>query len=534
MTVMERPTTLEALGLRNLGTVYTNLSVPALIEESVRRGEGQLASNGGLVAYTGKRTGRSPKDKFVVRNAATERTVAWGAVNQPISQAKFEALRQRITDYLQGKDVFVLDARAGADPATSLPIRVINEYAWHSLFARQLFVRLTEDEIAYHHPQWSIISAPGFKADPQRDGVNSEVAVMLDFQRREVIICGTEYAGEMKKSIFSVLNFILPQQDILPMHCSANEGSGGDVAVFFGLSGTGKTSLSSDPNRQLIGDDEHGWNDDGIFNFEGGCYAKCIRLDPQKERQIYDAIRYGSVIENVVIDPETRTPDYADERYTENTRVAYPLDYVDNIVETGRAGHANVLFFLTADAFGVLPPIARLTPEQAMYHFLSGYTAKLAGTEIGVTDPQASFEACFGAPFLPLPTTTYAKLLREKLTRHNARVYLLNTGWTGGPYGVGERFNITYTRAMLHAAIDGKLENAETYTDPLFGLHAPTRIAGVPDELMVPRDNWTNKADYDRLAQVLAQKFIENFNVKFAAEMPELAQYGPTLGFAGV
>lgn len=519
---------LEDLGLTNVGQVYWNLSAPLLVEESIKRGESQLANNGALVATTGKRTGRSPKDKFVVRNAATEHTVEWGTINQPISQERFDALRARMMDYFQDRDLFVLDARAGADPGSTLPVRVITEYAWHNLFAKQLFIRLSQDEEASFVPEWTVISAPDFHPDPQRDGVNSDMAAMIDFERKEVLICGSRYAGEIKKSIFTVLNFLLPQRGILPMHCSANEGKRGDVALFFGLSGTGKTSLSSDPERRLIGDDEHGWNENGVFNFEGGCYAKCIRLSRESEPQIYDAIRFGSVIENVVIDPITHAPDYDDERYTENTRVAYPLEYIDNIVEAKRGGHANVLFFLTADAFGVLPPIARLTPEQAMYHFLSGYTAKLAGTEVGVTDPQATFEACFGAPFLPLPATVYARMLRDKLNRHNARVYLLNTGWTGGPFGVGKRISIAHTRTMLRAAIDGKLEQAETYTDPRFGLHVPVRIEGVPEALMRPRGSWEDQDEYDRLAGVLAERFIANFK-RFQQDAPELAKEGPQL-----
>ncbi len=520
---------LEGLGLTNLGNVHWNYAVPVLVEQAIRRGEAQFASNGGLVAYTGKRTGRSPKDRFIVRNAATADTVAWGAINQPLEPATFDALRRRVVAYLQGRDVFVLDARAGADPQSSLPLRVVTEYAWHSLFAKQLFLGLTAEEAASHVPEWTILSVPGFKTDPQRDGVYSDIAVILNFESQEVLICGTEYAGESKKSIFSVLNYILPQRGILPMHCSANQGPRGDVALFFGLSGTGKTSLSSDPERRLIGDDEHGWNENGVFNFEGGCYAKCIHLSPDKEPQIYNAIRFGAVIENVVVDPATRAPDYDDDRFTENTRVAYPLEHIANIVESKRGVHANVLFFLTADAFGVLPPIARLTPEQAMYHFLSGYTAKLAGTEVGVTDPQATFEACFGAPFLPLPATTYARMLRDKLNRHHARVYLLNTGWSGGPFGVGQRISIAHTRAMLRAAIAGELEAAETYTDPLFGLHVPTHIVGVPDTVLRPRDTWQDQAEYDRLARVLAQRFVDNFAAKFAAQAPELAAQGPRL-----
>jgi phosphoenolpyruvate carboxykinase (ATP) len=518
-----------AHGLHPLGEVYRNLSVPLLIEHAIRRGEAELASNGALVAYTGTRTGRSPKDRFIVRNAATESLVNWGATNQPISQQAFDALRARIVDYLQERDVFVLDARAGADPQTSLPIRVITEYAWHNLFAKQLFIRLSTEELATHIPEWTVISAPGFKANPARDKVNSEVAVLLDFEAKEVLICGTEYAGEIKKSIFSVLNFMLPQQYILPMHCAANEGTNGDVALFFGLSGTGKTSLSSDPERKLIGDDEHGWDKNGVFNFEGGCYAKCIRLSPAHEPQIYHAIRYGSVIENVEIDPDTHDPLYDSERFTENTRVAYPLDFIENSVQIKRGGHATVLFFLTADAFGVLPPIARLTPKQAIYHFLSGYTAKLAGTEVGVTEPQTTFEACFGAPFLPLPPATYAILLGEKIKKHNTRVYLLNTGWTGGPFGIGKRFNIDHTRTMLRAAISGQLEQVATYTDPFFGLHVPVHIDGVPEEIMHPRETWRDKAEYDRLAHVLVSRFIENFDKKFGTLDPAMRQGGPRL-----
>ncbi len=520
---------LAELGLTNLGQVHWNLSTPVLVEAAIKRGEAQLASNGGLVAYTGKRTGRSPKDRFIVRNAATDTTVNWGAINKPIEQERYNAIRQRAIEYLRGRDIFVLDARAGADWQCTLPIRVITEYAWHNLFAKQLFIRLSDEERARHIPEWTIISVPGFKTDPKRDGVLSDVAVMLDFQSREVLICGTEYAGESKKSIFSVLNFLLTQRGILPMHCSANEGQNGDVALFFGLSGTSKTSLSSDPERRLIGDDEHGWSENGIFNFEGGCYAKCIRLSPEKEPQIYHAIRFGAVIENVVIDPETHEPDYDDERYTENTRVAYPLEYIENIVESKRAGHAKVLFFLTADAFGVLPPIARLTPEQAMYHFLSGYTAKLAGTEVGVTDPEATFEACFGAPFLPLPATVYASMLRDKLNQYNARVYLLNTGWSGGPFGVGKRISIAHTRAMIRAAINGQLENAATYTHPIFGLHVPLHIEGVPHGIMRPRDTWQDPTEYDRLAHNLAERFIENFKQNFEADAPDLVREGPRL-----
>lgn len=503
----------------------TNLAVPHLVEEALQRNEGVLASNGGLVAETGLRTGRSAKDKFVVRNPLTDRSVEWGAINQPVSSAQYEALRERVLAHLHARDVFTLNAAAGADPANSLPIRIVTEYAWHALFAHQLFRRPSAEEKAHQEPEFTVIAAPTFNAVPDRDGTHSETAIMVDFERHEVLICGTRYAGEIKKSIFTVLNFLLPQRAILPMHCSANVGAAGDVALFFGLSGTGKTSLSSNPDRRLIGDDEHGWGPNGVFNFEGGCYAKCIHLSPIDEPQIYNAIRFGAVLENVIIDPATRMPDYDDSELTENTRAAYPLEYIDNIVPSGMAGHATTIFFLTADAFGVLPPIARLTPEQAMYHFLSGYTAKLAGTEVGVTDPQATFEACFGSPFLPLPATTYAQMLREKLNAHDAQVYLLNTGWSGGQFGVGERIKIGYTRTMVRAALDGSLRDAPTYLDERFNLHVPVALEGVPTELFRPRDTWANPTEFDRLADLLAQRFQDNFQRFNAA--PEIVAAGP-------
>ncbi|GAC1556962.1 MAG: phosphoenolpyruvate carboxykinase (ATP) [Herpetosiphon sp.] len=516
---------LQALLARN-GQVHTNLAVAQLVEQSIIRGEGQLAANGSLVAVTGKRTGRSAKDKFLVRNDVTESVVEWGAVNKPFSPERYLALRKRVIDHLQERPVFVLDAIAGADPQAQLPVRVVTEYAWHALFARQLFRRTADDDVGGVEERFTVLAAPTLLAEPGRDGTTSETAVVLDLERREILICGTRYAGEIKKSIFSVLNFLLPQRRILPMHCSANVGKDGGVALFFGLSGTGKTSLSSDADRRLIGDDEHGWGMSGVFNFEGGCYAKCIRLRREDEPQIYDAIRFGSVLENVVLDPATRVPDYDDEQLTENTRVAYPLDFVDNIVPDGRAGHPTTIFFLTADAFGVLPPIARLSPEQAMYHFLSGYTAKLAGTEVGVTDPQATFEPCFGSPFLPLPATTYAQMLREKLMEHRAQVFLLNTGWSGGRFGKGTRIKIGYTRAMVQAALDGTLGRAATYHDARFNLDVPLAVDGVPAALFHPRETWQDTAEFDRLAGVLASRFRENFK-RFEEMMPELAAVGP-------
>jgi phosphoenolpyruvate carboxykinase (ATP) len=504
---------LARLGILQPGNVYANLAAPLLVEEAIARGEGVLTQEGALVARTGKRTGRSPGDKFLVEYAgrASARQIAWGKVNQPIAPEVFERLRARVNAYLQGRDLFVVDSYAGADPRYGLPIRLVTEFAWHALFARQLFRRLTDAESATHRPEWTVIGAPRFLADPAVDGTKSETAVIMDVEQQLILICGTEYAGENKKSIFSALNYALPLQGVLPMHCAANCGSDGDVALFFGLSGTGKTTLSADPERKLIGDDEHGWSDQGVFNFEGGCYAKCINLSRESEPQIWNAIRFGSVVEIVVIDPSTRAVDYADASLTENTRVAYPVEFIHNAELSGRGGHPRTIIFLTADAFGVLPPIARLTPAQARYHFLSGYTAKTAGTEVGVKEPEATFSACFGAPFLPLSPQVYSRLLGEKMTRHGVRVFLLNTGWTGGPYGVGERIKLSATRAMVHAALAGALDEVETYTDPVFGLHVPLRIPGVPDAIMQPRKTWRNPNAYDAKAHDLAARFVENF-----------------------
>lgn len=506
---------------------FSNLVPAGLVEQALLRGEGRLAANGALVATTGARTGRSPRDRFIVRDATTDATVDWGTANQPMESQTYEALRERVLAYAREREVFVLDAVAGADLETALRVRVVTEYAWHNLFARQLFRTDVQADQVSDGADFTVYSIPGFHAVPDRDGTHSDAVIVLDFGRREILIAGTEYAGEIKKSIFSVMNYLLPPQGVLPMHCSANVGVAGDVALFFGLSGTGKTSLSSDVERSLIGDDEHGWGEQGVFNFEGGCYAKCIRLRHADEPQIYEAIRFGSVIENVVIDPQSHQPDYDDASLTENTRVAYPLDFIDNIVPGGMAGHARTIFFLTADAFGVLPPIARLTPEQAMYHFLSGYTAKLAGTEVGLgSEPEAAFEACFGSPFLPLPAPLYAEMLRDKLTQHGTRVFLLNTGWSGGPAGVGSRISIGFTRAMVSAALAGTLDQAPTYTDPRFGLHVPLHIPGVPDALMQPRTTWADPAQYDQAATALAGRFIANFQ-KFGQAAEDLVGVGP-------
>lgn len=498
---------------------YQDLQPAELIEHSLRRKEGMLTSVGALQVTTGKYTGRSPKDKFIVEEESIKQDVDWGSVNQPISKEVFNHLLEKVFNYLKDKERFIFNGYAGADKNYRMPIRVINEYAWHNLFARQLFVRPTAEELATHQPEFTIVSAPGFKADPAVDGTRSEAFIIISFEQKIVLIGGTEYAGEMKKSIFSVMNFLLPKQNVLPMHCSANVGPDGDVALFFGLSGTGKTTLSADPNRQLIGDDEHGWSDNGVFNIEGGCYAKCINLSQEHEPQIWNAIRFGTVLENVDMDEATRELDYASSKYTENTRAAYPIEFIPNALIPSMAGHPKAIIFLTADAFGVLPPISKLTKAQAMFHFLSGYTSKLAGTERGITEPQATFSACFGAPFLPSSPRLYAEMLGKKMEEHDTDVYLVNTGWTGGPYGVGKRMHLPYTRAMITAALNGDLKNVEYVQDPVFGLHIPTEVPNVPSEVLFPRNTWTDKEAYDAKAQELAKLFLENFE-KFA-DMPE-------------
>jgi phosphoenolpyruvate carboxykinase (ATP) len=494
------------------GNINTQLSVPQLVERAVTRGEAKLTIDGAIVAETGKYTGRSPKDKFIVEEESIKDKIDWGSVNQPISAEVFDNLYIKVLNYLKEKDeLFVFKGFAGADKESQLSIQVVNEYAWHNLFCHQLFIRPTKEELASHTADFTIISAPGFKANPAVDGTNSEAFIIVSFEKKIILIGGTEYAGEMKKSIFSIMNYLLPEKGILSMHCSANVGEDGDVALFFGLSGTGKTTLSADSDRKLIGDDEHGWSDNGVFNIEGGCYAKTINLSAEKEPEIYNAIRFGTVLENVVIDSESRIPDYDDNSLTENTRAAYPIHYIDNIVMPSIAGHPKTIIFLTADAFGVLPPISKLTKEQAMYHFLSGFTSKLAGTERGVTSPEPVFSTCFGSPFLPLPATKYAEMLGEKIDEHNVQVFLVNTGWTGGEYGVGSRMKLSYTRAMVRAAISGKLNDVETKQDGIFGLHIPTAIEGVPSEVLDPREAWKDKEAYDQKARYLADLFKENF-----------------------
>jgi len=508
------------------GTVHRNLSTPELVEQALARGEGQLASNGALLVSTGERTGRSPNDRFVVDSPDVHDEIWWGKVNVPISEAHFDKLYGKVKAHLAKSDQFVFDGFAGADKTYRLPVRVITVKAWHSLFARTLFVRPTAEELAHHTPEFTVINAGELLANPAEDGTRTGVFVIVSFARRTVIIGGTQYGGEIKKSIFSVMNYLLPHRGVFPMHCSANIGKGGDTALFFGLSGTGKTTLSADPNRRLIGDDEHGWSDTGVFNFEGGCYAKVIKLSKEAEPQIYNAIKFGSIVENVVVDGK-RVPDYDDGSITENTRTTYPVEHIDNCVIPGVGGHPDNVMFLTADAFGVLPPIARLTPAQAMFHFISGYTAKLAGTEAGVTEPTATFSACFGAPFLPLHPTRYAKMLGEKMETHGTDVWLVNTGWSGGAYGEGKRMSIHHTRALITAALSGELAKVEYQNDPVFGLAVPKSCPGVPAEVLMPRNTWKDKAAYDAKAKHLAQLFVKNFETYKSEASPDVVAAAP-------
>lgn len=516
-------------GIRNINVAYWNLGTAQLLEHAARRHEGLFATGGAYVVRTGQFTGRSPKDKFIVRDESTEASVQWGPVNQPMLPDSFDRLYSKMLAYWQDHDLFVQDCFAGADPRYTLPIRVISRYAWHSLFARQLFVRPDPLRTQDHVPEFTIFFAPRLEATPTEDGTHSETCIVINFTKKIVLICGTSYAGEMKKSVFSVLNYLLPARGILPMHCSCNVGHGGEVALFFGLSGTGKTTLSADPQRRLIGDDEHGWSDHGIFNFEGGCYAKCIHLSRENEPQIWNAIRFGTVLENVDMDAETRLLDFDSAALTENTRAAYPLRYIDRAVLPSVAGHPNNIILLTADAFGVLPPISRLTPEQTMYHFLSGYTAKVAGTERGLgAEPAATFSACFGAPFLPRPAASYAAMLGDKMRRHKVNCWLLNTGWVGGPYGVGERMRLPYTRAMLTAALEGQLDHVPMEPHPFFNTMVPKACPHVPPDFLDPRGLWGDKAAYDRAALDLSARFSQNFE-KFPDVSPEVLEAGPAL-----
>lgn len=491
----------------DLEHVHRNLPVAQLVEIALQHGEARLAEGGALQVTTGKYTGRSPKDKFIVQNRGAG-AVDWGPVNQPMAPERFDGLLARMLDHMHGRELYIFDGFAGADPSHQLPIRIINEFAWQSLFVRQLFVRSAAPSA---NPSFTVLCLPTFEAVPERDGTNSECFVCIDFERRLILIGGTHYAGEIKKSVFTVLNYLLPEEGLLPMHCSANVGARGDVALFFGLSGTGKTTLSADPERRLVGDDEHGWGAEGIFNIEGGCYAKCIDLSAVREPQIYSAIRFGTVLENVVLDPVTRQPDYADGSLTENTRAAYPVEFIPGALIPGVAGHPKRILFLTADAFGVLPPIARLTREQALYYFLSGYTSKLAGTERGVTEPQATFSPCFGGPFLPRRAEEYAQLLGQKIDEHGAQVYLINTGWSGGGYGVGRRMSLPYTRAMVTAALEGALDEVAWAREPHFGLWIPGDCPGVPAGLLDPAFTWADAKAYAEAARRLAGLFVKNF-----------------------
>lgn len=522
---------LEHHGIRNVGGVYWNLSTPLLYEEAIRRREGRLAHLGPLVVRTGDHTGRSPDDRFFVHEPGSADHIWWGRVNRPIDPAQFDRLRRRALAYLEGREVFVQDCFVGTDPAYRLPIRVVTETAWHSLFARNMFIQAERSQAAAHVPEFTVIHVPNAHAVPEEDGTRSAVFIVIHFGERLIVIGGTHYAGEIKKAIFTVLNYLLPQRGVLSMHCSANMGPDRDVAIFFGLSGTGKTTLSSDPARALIGDDEHGWTDRGIFNFEGGCYAKVIRLSREAEPEIYESTRrFGTVLENVGLDSATGRLDLDDDALTENTRAAYPISHIRNARRDGLGGHPRHIIMLTADAFGVLPPIARLTPAQAMYHFLSGYTAKVAGTEKGVTEPTATFSACFGAPFMALSPIVYAKMLGEKIRRHEAAVWLINTGWSGGPHGVGRRMAIVHTRAMVRAALTGALADVPTSTDPVFGLRVPGTCSGVPSEVLHPRNTWEDPAAYDAQARKLAGMFVENFT-SFADQVPAgVRSAGPQVG----
>lgn len=504
---------LSEFGLKNLGELYWNLSAPDLYEHAIRRKEAEIADLGALVAITAPYTGRSPNDKFVAREPSSEKNIWWGKVNVEISEENFDGLLEKMRAYMQKRELYVLDCTAGADDQFKLPIRVITENAWQNLFAQNMFLKLkNHDDPSEHSPEFTVLHAPGLHADPLLDGTNSEAFVVVHFGRKLVLIGGTSYAGEIKKSIFTVLNYQLPLKNVFSMHCSANSGSDGDVALFFGLSGTGKTSLSADPTRNLIGDDEHGWSNNGVFNFEGGCYAKVIRLSPEAEPDIYDCTRrFGTILENVVLDPKTRVPDLDDDKITENTRASYPISYIRNYVENGQGDHPKNIFMLTADAFGVLPPIAKLTPDQAMYYFLSGYTAKVAGTEKGVTEPKAAFSVCFGAPFMALHPSVYAKLLGERIQKHHAESWLINTGWSGGPYGIGKRIDIKYTRAMISAALNGSLAKVETEEDPFFRLHVPVSCENVPSGILNSRNTWGDKNAYDEKAKELAARFHTNF-----------------------
>lgn len=520
---------LSALGLNTKSTIHYQLQPDELSEQTLLRGQGEVNDTGALCIRTGEFTGRSPQDKFIVKDALTEDSVHWNNFNIAIAPEKFTALKAKVLNYLNAQEeLWVRDAYACADPQYRLNIRVINEHAWSNLFAYNMFLRPTEQELSNFEPDWHIIQAPGFKADPAIDGTRQHNFAIVSFTEKTILIGGTGYTGEMKKGIFTILNYLLPHKlNVLSMHCSANMGKDGDVAVFFGLSGTGKTTLSADPNRKLIGDDEHGWTNDGVFNFEGGCYAKCIDLTEEKEPEIFRAIKPGALVENVLFFDNSRQIDFSNKTITENTRVSYPLHFISNAQEPSIGGLPKNIFFLTCDAYGVLPPISKLTPGQAMYQFISGYTARVAGTEAGVTEPKATFSACFGAPFLPLHPGKYAEMLGEKMRTHQVNVWMINTGWSGGGYGVGNRMKLSYTRAMITAALNGELDQVEFEKHPVFGMLMPKMCPGVPKELLHPRYTWADRAAYDQAASKLAEMFNQNFEKYAAGVSNEILQSAP-------
>ena len=520
---------LDKLGLKNIGTVYRNLPIAELNEMAVARGEGYLATNGALVVHTGKFSGRSPKDKFTVDQGPSNEKIWWGPINQKISTENWDNIFQKIASYAQKRDLFIFDGFVGNDPRYKLPVRVISELAWHSMFCQTLLVRPKPGELDNHKNPFTVIDMGRFLGAGPPEGLRQENFTLVNFEKNMALIGGSEYAGEMKKSAFFIMNYLLPQQGVFPMHCSANMGHDGDTALFFGLSGTGKTTLSADENRKLIGDDEHGWSDSGIFNFEGGCYAKTINLTREDEPQIWDAIRFGSVLENVIVDHDTREIDYDDMSITENTRATYPTHFIDNCVLSGMGEHPKNIFFLTCDAFGVLPPISRLTPEQAAYHFLSGYTAKVAGTEAGIDEPMATFSSCFGAPFLALHPAEYGEMLRDRLRKHDAQVWLVNTGWIGGAAGEVDRMPLHHTRELLTAALTGELAKVPTQDVPIFDLHVPTSCPGVPQEYMIPKNLWASAEKYDEKIRELAGAFLENFEQFADRVTPDVAAAGPKL-----
>lgn len=518
---------LSYLNIKEYKNVYKNLSPAKLVELAIKREEGHLSDKGAMIVNTGKYTGRSPKDRFIVNQDSIKDKINWGSVNLSIEEEIFDKMYGKVLNYLKGKDIFVFDGFVGALKEYTLPIRVICEKAYGALFANQLFRRPTVEDLQSFVPGFNVIAVPDFKSQGKADGLNSEAFILMNFDKKIILIGGTSYLGEIKKSIFSTMNFLLPEKGVLPMHCSANIGKDGKTSLFFGLSGTGKTTLSADSERKLIGDDEHGWCDKGVFNFEGGCYAKTIRLDKEKEREIYNAIKFGTVLENVVTD-ENGVPDYNNGKYTENTRGAYPIDYIDNIEKSGIGGNPETIVFLTADAFGVMPPISKLSKEAAMYHFMSGYTSKVSGTERGIVDPEATFSSCFGEPFMLMEPAVYAKLLGEKIDKHNTEVYLVNTGWLSGGYGKGDRINLSYTRAMIREALNGKFKGIEFEEHPIFKVMIPKECPGVPKEILNPKNTWLDKEAYDATAKKLAMKFNDNFK-KFGDVSEDIVKAGPEI-----